>query len=205
MYVSDFENAAARPSVSPPPPIAGVELDHFVAGLHDVTLSLAKKRFWTLLRESMAAHGANAAARQALLKAAADEVARLTDPGPRIELNGHSASSLLRALAEAGKVEPSAFDGVKGKGQDDCVVHISPFDPAYGLFAFACKKKDEAATFLHGYLNFTGQQLLAFLGLTHAGDGVIFQRMSAFVSHVQASAPEASLPRFGDAILARLR
>jgi len=96
-------------------------------------------------------------------------------------------------------------NGVKGKGQDDCVVHISPFDPAYGLFAFACKKKDEAATFLHGYLNFTGQQLLELLGLRHARDSMIFQRMSAFVSQVQAAAPEASLPRFSDAILARLR
>jgi hypothetical protein len=34
---------------------------------------------------------------------------------------------------------------------------------------------------------------------------MIFQRMSAFVSQVQAAAPEASLPRFSDAILARLR
>jgi hypothetical protein len=205
MYVSEYENLPFRPSVSPLPSFAGAELEFFAAGLRDVTLSLTKKRFWTVLREAMAAHGGHSAARGALLRAAADEVAHLTEPSPRIELNGHSASSLLRALAEAGNVDPSAFDGVRGRGQDDSVVHIFPFDPAYGLFAFARKKKDEAATFVYGYLNFTGHRFVEFLGLRHGRDSVSFQRMSAFVSHAQAAPPEPSLPRFSDAILARLR
>jgi len=182
--------------------------DQFSADLRDVSLSLAKKRFWTLLREQAAAQsarGMDAAGRLAMLRAAADEVVHLTEPSPRIELNGHSASSLLRALAEAAKVDPPAFEGVRGRGPDDRLIQISPFEPVDALFAFACKKRDEETVFVHGYFNFSARELQEWLALRHGRDGASFQRMSAFIAQAQTAAAEASLPHLTDAILARLR
>ncbi len=179
--------------------------DRFSAELREVSLSLAKKRFWTLLREQAAAQGVDSAARLAMLRAAADEVARLTEPSARIDLNGHSASSLLRALAEAAKVDPPAFEGVRGRGPDDSLVHISPFEPTEALFSFACRKKDEETVFVHGYFNFSARGLQEWLALKHGRDAASFQRMSAFIAQAQTAAPEAALPHLADAILARLR
>ncbi len=139
------------------------------------------------------------------MRAAADEVARLIEPSPRIELNGHSASSLLRALAEAGAVDPPVFEGVRGKGRDGSLVHISPFEPADALFAFAWKEKDGATTFVHGYFYFAGPELLEWVGLRRGRDSISFQRLTTFISHVQGVNPDPSLPPFADAILARLR
>ena len=179
--------------------------DQFCADLRDVSLSLAKKRFWTLLRERAAAQAMEPAARLAMLRAAADEVARLAEPSPRIELNGHSASSLLRALAEAAKVDPPAFEGVRGRGPDDSLVHISPFEPVDALFAFACRKRDEETVFVHGYFNFSARELQEWLALRLGREAAGFQRMSAFIAQAQTAAPEASMPHLADAILARLR
>ena len=180
------------------------EVEAFAASLREIALSLSKKRFWTLLRESMA-HPSDAARQEAMARAAAAEVARLSEPSARIELNGHSASSLLRAIAEAGNVDPPAFEGLRGRGPDDGLIQISPFVPADALFAFAWKRKDEEATFVHGYFNFTAGQLMEWLGLRHGKDSPEFQRMASFVAHAQAATPEPSLPPLVDAIVGRLR
>ncbi len=92
------------------------EVEAFAAPLREIALSLAKKRFWTLLREPMA-HPSDVARQEAMARAAAAEVARLNEPSPRIELNGHSASSLVRAIAEAGNVDPPAFEGIRGRAR----------------------------------------------------------------------------------------
>jgi len=84
------------------------EIDRFAENLRDVTRSLDKKRFWSLVREELAALGPDPAKRRMAMRAAANEVARLSEPSARIELNGHSASSLLRAIAEAADVAPPA-------------------------------------------------------------------------------------------------
>jgi len=182
--------------------------DQFSADLREVSLSLAKKRFWTVLREraaAQAARGMDAAARLAMLRAAADEVVRLTEPSPRIDLNGHSASSLLRALAEAANVDPLAFEGVRGRGPDDSLIQISPFEPVDALYAFACKKRDEETVFVHGYFNFSARELQEWLALRLGRDAASFHRMTTFIGQVQTATPEASLPHLTDAILARVR
>ena len=51
--------------------------DHFAEELRDVSRSLDKKRFWSLVREALAALGGDAGRRQELMLAAANEVARL--------------------------------------------------------------------------------------------------------------------------------
>ena len=56
------------------------ELDRFPDRLRDLTQSLAKKPFWSLLRDSKAAHAGESARNQAVMRAAADEVARLIEP-----------------------------------------------------------------------------------------------------------------------------
>ena len=51
--------------------LAKTELDRFNDDLRGVTRSLAKKRFWSLLREQAAAHRHDAAGLQSALRAAA--------------------------------------------------------------------------------------------------------------------------------------
>ena len=181
------------------------EVEAFAASLREIALSLAKKRFWTLLRKSMAAHPSDLAGQEAVARAAAAEVARLSEPSARIELNGHSASSLLRAIAEAGNVDPPAFEGLKGRGPDDGLIQISPFVPSDALFAFAWKRKDEDVAFVHGYFNFSAGELMDWLGLRHGKDSPEFQRMASFVTHAQGATPEPSLPPLVEAIVSRLR
>ena len=181
--------------------------DQFSADLREVSLSLAKKRFWTLLRERAAAEsarGMDATGRLALLRAAADEVVRLIEPSPRIELNGHTASSLLRAIAETAKVDPLTFEGVRGHGPDDSVIQISPFEPVDALYSFACRKKDEETVFVHGYFNFSARELQEWLAQRHGRDAEGFQRMTTFIAQTRISTAEGSLPRLADAILARV-
>ena len=184
---------------------AKLELERFAASLRDVSLSLAKRRFWTLMRDSMAADAADSAKRLAVVRAAADEVARLAEPSARIDINGHSASSLLRAIAETGNVAPPAFEGVKGKGPGDSLIAVSPFDPHDALFAFAWKKGDQDPVFVHGYFDRSARELLGWSGRRHGLESAGHQGISKFVASAQGAALDRSVPNFADAILSRLR
>ena len=181
------------------------EYERFAAELREVTRSLAKKRFWSLLRESIAAHTTDAAKKLSMLRTAADHVAHISEPSPRIELNGHSASSLLRAIAEVGNVPPHAFEGIKGKGPEDSLIHISPFDPREALFAFAWKRGEEDATFVHGYFDRSAHELLEWTQWRHGKESPHHHEMAKYVLNAQAAKPEGSLPPLADAILSRLR
>ncbi len=179
------------------------EVDRFVERLRDVTRSLDKKRFWSLVREELAALNVNARLRA--MRAAAEEVARLSEPSARIELNGHSASSLLRAIAEAAEVDPPALGGVAGRGPDDSVIAISPFEPTQALYAFAFKRRGEQPTFVDGYFYRTAGDLLARLGEKHGPGSPSYQAMVKFVADAERAAKDRSLPPLADAILARAR
>ncbi len=179
------------------------EIDQFAENLRDVTRSLDKKRFWSLVREEIAALGADRAKRQMAMRAAANEVARLSEPSARIELNGHSASSLLRAIAEAAEVEPPAFGGVEGRGPDDSVIAISPFEPSEALYAFAVRRRGEEPTFVHGYFYRSAKELLECLSQKHGPGSPRYQQMAKFVADAERAANDSNLPPLADAILAR--
>ena len=147
------------------------ELDRFTASLQEVTRSLAKRHFWGLLRESIT-KTSDLSRKAALIRVAVNEVARLVEPSPRIDLNGHSASSLLRAIAEAGDVAPPTFEGIQGRGLDGSLIAISPFEPSEALFAIAYKKDGQETTFVHGYFYRNAQQLLHSLTSKHAAASV---------------------------------
>jgi hypothetical protein len=147
-----------------------VEVDRFTASLQEVTRSLAKRHFWGL-RESITKRS-DSSRKVALIRVAANEVARLAEPSPRIDLNGHSASSLLRAIAEAGEVSPPAFEGIQGRGGDGSLITISPFESSDALFAIAYKKAGEGTTFVHSYFYRNAQQLLHSLTSKHAAASV---------------------------------
>ena len=181
------------------------EIDHFARELRDVTRSLDKKRFWSLVREEIAALGGDASARRMAIRAAADEVARLSQPSAQIELNGHSASSLLRAIAEAADIDPVSFAGVEGRGPDGSVIAVSPFEPSQALYAFAVRRPGEETTFVHGYFNRTAGELLDSLSQRHGPGSACFQPMAKFVAEAQRAANDQSLPPLADAILARTR
>ena len=181
------------------------EIERFAENLRDVTRSLDKKRFWSLVREELAALGPDPAKRQMAMRAAANEVARLSEPSARIELNGHSASSLLRAIAAAADVEPPAFGGVEGRGPDDSVIAISPFEPSEALYAFAFKRPGEDMTFVHGYFYRTASELLERLSQKHAPGSPCYQQMAKFVADAERAANDRALPPLADAILARTR
>ncbi len=181
------------------------EIDHFADELRDVTRSLDKKRFWSLVREELAALGGDAGRRQKLMLAAANEVARLSEPSARIELNGHSASSLLRAIARAADVEPPAFSGVEGRGPDDSVIAISPFEPSEALYAFAFRRPGEETTFVHGYFYRTAGEFLDALSQRHGPGSPCYQQMAKFVADAERAANDRNLPPLADAIVSRTR
>ena len=185
--------------------LAKTELDRFADGLRGVTQSLAKKRFWSLLREQIAAHPGDAAGLQSAMRAAASEVARLSEPSARIELNGQSASSLLRAIAEAGQVEPQVFGGVEGRGPDDSLISVSPFEESEALFAFAFKRRGDEPTFVDGYFYRTARELMDRLSERHGPDSSWRQQMAKFVADAERAATDRPLPLLADAILARTR
>jgi hypothetical protein len=145
---------------------AEAELERFPASLQDVTRSLAKRHSWGLLRECVSRHRSDSSRKAGLIRVAANE------PSPHIELNGHSASSLLRAIAEAGEVSPPAFEGIQGRGGDESLITISPFESSDALFALAYKKAGEGTTFVHGYIYRNAQQLLHSLTSKHAAASV---------------------------------
>lgn len=180
------------------------DLDRFAEHLRDVTRSLDKKRFWTLVREEMAALGRDAAKRRMAVRAAADEVARLSEPSDRIELNGCSASTLLRAIAEAAEVEPPAFGGVEGRGPDGSVIAISPFEPSDALYAFAVRRRGEETTFVHGYFYRTAGEMLERLSQKHGPGSPSYRQMAKFVADAERAANDRDLPPLADAILARV-
>jgi hypothetical protein len=179
------------------------ELDRFTANLQEVTRSLAKTHFWGLLRESITERS-DSSRKVALIRVAANEVARLAEPSPRIDLNGHSASSLLRAIAEAGDVAPPTFEGIQGRGLDGSLIAISPFEPSEALFAFAYKKDGQGTTFVHGYFYRNAQQLLQSLTLRHAPASASYMKMAQFVAQAEGAAPDRPYPPLADAILARM-
>jgi hypothetical protein len=181
------------------------EIDHFAEELRNVTRSLDKKRFWSLVREEIAALGGDRAKRQMVMRTAADEVARLSEPSARIELNGHSASSLLRAIAEAAEVDPPAFGGVEGRGPDNSVIAISPFEPSEALYAFAVRRRGEETTFVDGYFYRTASELLERLSQKHGPGSPCCQQMAKFVADAERAANDMSLPPLADAILARAK
>jgi hypothetical protein len=181
------------------------EIDHFAKELRDVTRSLDKKRFWSLVREEIAALRGDPARRQMAMRTAADEVARLSEPSAHIELNGHSASSLLRAIAAAADVAPPDFGGVEGRGPDDSVIAISPFEPSEALYAFAFTRRGEKTTFVDGYFYRTAGELLERLGQKHGPGSPCYQQMAKFVADAERAANDSSLPPLADAILARTR
>jgi hypothetical protein len=182
-----------------------VEIDHFAKELRDVTRSLDKKRFWSLVREELAALGGDAGRRQKIMLTAANEVARLSEPSAQIEFNGHSASSLLRAIAEGARIEPPAFGGVEGRGPNDSVIAISPFEPSEALYAFAVRRPGEATTFVHGYFYRTGSEFLSSLSQRHGPGSPCYQQMAKFVGDAQRSANNRNLPPLADAIVSRTR
>jgi hypothetical protein len=179
------------------------ELDRFAASLQEVTRSLAKRHFWGLLRESVT-NRSDSSSKAALIWIAANEVARLAEPSPRIELNGHSASSLLRAIAEAGGVVPPTFEGIQGRGLDGSLIAISPFEPSEALFAIGYKNDGQETTFVHGYFYRNAQQLLQSLILRHAPSSASYMKMSQFVAQVESAALDRPYPPLADAILARM-
>ena len=185
--------------------LAQTELDRFNDALRGVTQSLAKKRFWSLLREQVAAHRRDAAGMQSALRAAANEVARLSEPSTHIEMNARSASSLLRAIAEAGQVEPQDFGGVEGRGRDGSLIIISPFETSEALFAFAFKRRGEEPTFVDGHFYRTGQELMDRLSERHGPDSTWRQQMAQFVADAERAAINRPLPPLADAIVARTR
>jgi hypothetical protein len=163
-----------------------VEVDRFTASLQEVTRSLAKRHFWGL-RESITKRS-DSSRKVALIRVAANEVARLAEPSPRIDLNGHSASSLLRAIAEAGDVAPPTFEGIQGRGLDGSLIAISPFEPREMLFAIAYQKDGQGTTFVHGYFYRNAQQLLRSLTLRHAPASASYMRMAQFVAQAEGAA-----------------
>jgi len=182
-----------------------VETDRFAERLRDVTRSLDKKRFWSLVREELAALSVHSGQRQTIMRAAANEVARLSEPSARIELNGHSASSLLRAIAAAAEVDPPAFAGVEGRGPDDSVIAISPFEPSEALYAFAFKRRGEEMTFVDGYFYRTAKELLERLSQKHGPGSPSYQQMAKFVADAERAANDRNLPLLADAIVARTK
>ena len=179
------------------------EINAFSANLRGVTRSLDKKRFWTLVREELAALGPDGARRKMAIRAAADEAARLVEPSAQIELNGHAASTLLRAIAAAAQVDPPAFGGLEGRGPDDSVIAISPYEPTDALYAFAVRRKGEATTFVDGYFYRSASELLAHLGQKHAPGSAAYQQMAKFVADAERAANDRELPPLADAIVAR--
>ena len=146
---------------------AELELDRFAANLQEVTRSLAKKHFWGLMWDSVAPHRKDVSRKSAMVRIAANEVARLAEPSSRIELNGHSASSLLRAMAETGDILPTDFEGIIGRGPDQSLIVIWPFEPSEALLAIGYKKADEKTTFVHGYFYRSADRLLGSLASRH--------------------------------------
>ncbi len=179
--------------------------ERFAGKLRDVSRSLDKKRFWSLVRQEIAALGADAASRQMAMRTAAEEVARLSEPSARIELNGHAASSLLRAIAEAAHLEPPDFNGVEGRGPDESVIAISPFEPSDGLYAFAFSRRGERTTFVDGYFYRSAGELLERLSQKHSPNSPCYRQMAKFVADAERGANDPSLPPLADAILARTR
>ncbi len=179
------------------------EIELFAEGLRDVTRSLGKKRYWSLVRAELAAIAGNEARRLIALRVAASEVQRLAQPSARIELNGHSASSLLRAIAEAAEVAPPAFAGVEGRGPDDSIVSISPYLPEAALYAFAVRRPGQEAMFVDGYFYRTANGFLAQLGQRRERGDPNSEQMMKFVADAGRAAKDASLPSLADAILAR--
>src|ERR1700693_5793785 len=119
---------------------------------------------------------------------AENESALLAEPSPRIDLNGHSASSLLRAIAEAGDVAQPTFEGIQGRGLDGSLIAISPFEPREMLFAIAYQKDGQGTTFVHGYFYRNAQQLLRSLTLRHAPASASYMRMAQFVAQAEGAA-----------------
>ena len=179
------------------------ELDRFTASLQEVTRSLAKRHFWGLLRVSVTKRS-DSSRKASLIRVAANEVARLAEPSPRIDLNGHSASSLLRAIAEAGDVAPPTFEGIQGRGLDGSLIAISPFEPSEMLFAIAYKKDGQGTTFVHGYFYRNAQQLLQSLTLRYAPASAFYVKMAQFVAQAEGAALDRPYPPLADAILARM-
>jgi hypothetical protein len=157
------------------------------------------------MRDFVASHGSDASRRAALVRIAANEVARLAEPSARIELNGHSASSLLRAIAEAGNIAPPALEGTEGRGLDDSLIAISPFEPSEALFAIAYKKAGQETTFVHGYFYRSARQLLESLASRHAPASPCYRQMAKFVDQAESARLDRPLPPLADAILARMR
>jgi hypothetical protein len=179
------------------------ELDRFIASLQEVTRSLARRHFWGLLRESIT-KTSDLSRKAALIRVAVNEVARLVEPSPRIDLNGHSASSLLRAIAEAGTVAPPNFEGIQGRGLDGSLIAISPFEPGQALFAIAYKKDGQGTTFVHGYSYRNAQQLLQSLTLRHSPASASYMKMAQFVAQAEGAALDRPYPPLADAILAHM-
>lgn len=179
------------------------EIDHFAEELREVSRSLDKKRFWSLVWEEIAALQGDPAMRQMAMRTAADEVARACRA--RIELNGHSASSLLRAIAAAADVAPPDFGGVEGRGPDDSVIAISPFEPSEALYAFAFTRRGEKTTFVDGFFYRTAGELLERLSEKHGPGSPCYQQMAKFVADAERAANDSSLPPLADAIVARTR
>ena len=132
-------------------------------------------------------------------------MARLSEPSARIELNGHSASSLLRAIAAAADVEPPAFSGVEGRGPEDSVIAISPFEPSEALYAFAVRRPGEETTFVHGYFYRTASEFLDSLSQKHGPGSFVYQQMAKFVADAERPANDRNLPPLADAIVSRTR
>jgi hypothetical protein len=78
----------------------------------------------------------------------------------------------LRAIAEAGEVSPPAFEGIQGRGGDESLVTISPFESSDALFALAYNKAGEGTTFVRGYFYRNAQQLLHSLTSKHPAASV---------------------------------
>ena len=180
------------------------EIDHFADELRDVTRSLDKKRFWSLVREELAALGGDAGRRQKLMLAAANEVARLSDPA-----RASSSTAIRRVLfcarSPAADVEPPAFSGVEGRGPDDSVIAISPFEPSEALYAFAFRRPGEETTFVHGYFYRTAGEFLDALSQRHGPGSPCYQQMAKFVADAERAANDRNLPPLADAIVSRTR
>ena len=181
----------------------GTQAKEFAQRLRDVTRSLGKKRYWSLVRAEIAALSGNDARRQLALRMAAAEVQRLSEPSARIELNGHSASSLLRAIAEAAELHPSAFAGVEGRGQGGGIVSISPYLPGDALYAFAVKRPGREPMFVDGYFYRTANGFLAEFSHRRERADPNSDEMAKFVAGAGQAANDAILPSLAEAILAR--
>jgi hypothetical protein len=180
-----------------------VEVDRFTASLQEVTRSLAKRHFWGLLQESITKRS-DSSRKVALIRVAANEVARLAEPSPRIDLNGHSASSHFARDRGGRRRRPATFEGIQGRGLDGSLIAISPFEPREMLFAIAYQKDGQGTTFVHGYFYRNAQQLLQSLTLRHAPGSAYYMEMAQFVAQAEGAALDRPYPPLADAILARM-